>query len=212
MAAAVATSFSRKIHPSKTAFLVCDIQERFRNAIYGFEAMVLASTKMVKAASILEIPVFATEQNPKALGKTVEELGLQNLPKELHPLGEALPKTLFSMMIPEITEAITKRGIASVVIFGIESHVCVLQTALDCLDLGLDVHIVADGVSSCNKQEIPIALERIRQAGGKITTTESVLFQLMVDSSHPQFRTISKLVKEEKENTVTSLSTLTSHL
>lgn len=58
-----------------------------------------------------------------ALGKTVEELGLQNLPKELHPLGEALPKTLFSMMIPEITEAITKRGIASVVIFGIEvSH------------------------------------------------------------------------------------------
>lgn len=80
------------------------------------------------------------------------------------------------------------------------------------LDLGLDVHIVADGVSSCNKQEIPIALERIRQAGGKITTTESVLFQIMVDSTHPQFRTISKLVKEEKENTVNSLSTLTSHL
>jgi hypothetical protein len=80
------------------------------------------------------------------------------------------------------------------------------------LDLGLDVHIVADAVSSCNKEEIPIALDRIRQAGGKVTTTESVLFQIMADSTHPQFRTISKLVKEEKENTVTSLSTLTSHL
>lgn len=80
------------------------------------------------------------------------------------------------------------------------------------LDLGLDVHIVADGVSSCNKEEIPIALERIRQAGGKITTTESILFQIMVDSNHPQFRTISKLVKEEKDNTIKSLTTLTSHL
>lgn len=74
------------------------------------------------------------------------------------------------------------------------------------------MHIVADGVSSCNKEEIPIALERIRQAGGKITTTESVLFQLMNDSTHPAFRTISKLVKEEKDNTSKSLSTLTSHL
>ena len=80
------------------------------------------------------------------------------------------------------------------------------------LDRDIDVHIVADAVSSCNKQEIPIALERIRQAGGRITTTESVLFQLMVDSTHPQFRNISKLVKEEKESTTKSLEKMTSHL
>merc|ERR1712093_196373 len=206
MAAALRTSV--KINPTATAFLCCDIQDKFRQAIYGFSEMVLASTKLVKGAQILEIPIFTTEQNPKALGSTIEELGLKDLPKELDPLGGPKPKTLFSMMIPEVVEGLTKKGIASVVIFGIESHVCVLQTALDCLDRGLDVHVVADAVSSCNAQEVPIALDRIRHAGGKVTTTESILFQLMVDSTHPQFRTVSKLVKEEKENTVKTLAKL----
>jgi len=170
--------------------------------------MVLASKKLVKGAQILQIPVFVTEQNPKALGSTVEELGLKDLPKKLDPLDGPKLKTLFSMMIPEVAEGLTKKGIGSVVIFGIESHVCVLQTALDCIERDLDVHVVADAVSSCNAQEVPIALDRIRHAGGKVTTSESILFQLMIDSSHPQFRTVSKLVKEEKENTVKTLTKL----
>ncbi|KAJ3483722.1 hypothetical protein NLI96_g6126 [Meripilus lineatus] len=165
-----------KLVPERTIFFVCDIQSRFRPAIYGFEEVVLTASRMLKVAKVLEIPVLATEQNPKALGPTVPELDLASLGPLF--LG-APPKTLFSMVIPEVKKHLQERNIKSVVIFGIESHVCVLQSTLDLLEEGYDVHVIADGVSSCNKEEIPIALERLRQAGAQITTSESASFQLM---------------------------------
>jgi Isochorismatase family len=109
--------------------------------------------------------------------------------------------------------------------WGMQSHVCVLQSTLDLLQEGYDVHVLADGVSSCNKEEVPWALERMRQAGAQITTSESMLFQLqgmpptplvmslelkhcVVDASSPKFRAFSNMIKEEKEATAHTLQTL----
>lgn len=131
-----------------------------------------------------------------ALGKTDDRLNLASL-GPLH-LG-TVEKTLFSMATPEFLSVLNKRPLKSLVLMGIEvrhsltilfsgligcpekyhqSHVCVLQSTLDLLEHGYDVHVLADGVSSCNKEEVPWALKRMRQAGAQITTSESMLFQL----------------------------------
>jgi len=149
--------------------------------------------------------VIVTEQNPRALGKTDDRLNLASL-GPLH-LG-TVEKTLFSMAAPEFLSVLNKRPLKSLVLMGIESHVCVLQSTLDLLERGYDVHVLADGVSSCNKEEVPWALERMRQAGAQITTSESMLFQLQVDASGPNFKPFSNVIKEEKEATTQTLQTL----
>ncbi|CAG7848354.1 Isochorismatase domain-containing protein 1 [Serendipita indica DSM 11827] len=190
---------------SRPAFFVCDIQDRFRNAIHQFPAVVATSRRMLAYANMFNIPVFVTEQNPKALGSTVSEMELEKL-GALH-VG-TWPKTKFSMYIPEVQAKLHEHGIQSVVIFGIESHVCVLQTVLELLSSGYSVHVVADAVSSCNKEEIPIALASLRQAGAVITTSESLAFQLMQDAGSPNFKEFSSLVKAEKQAIANSLRDL----
>ncbi|KAH9967725.1 Isochorismatase hydrolase [Lactifluus volemus] len=194
-----------KLIPAHTAFLFCDLQTRFRSAIFGFESLITTGNKLIKAANILEVPLIVTEQNPRALGKTDDRLKLASL----GPLHLAtIEKTLFSMATPEFLDLIRKHKFKSLVLMGIESHVCVLQSTLDLLEEGYDVHVLADGVSSCNKEEVPWALERMRQAGAQITTSESMLFQLQVDASNPKFKAFSNMIKEEKEGTANTLQTL----
>jgi len=194
-----------KLLPHGTIFFVCDIQTRFRPAIHGFDDVVATANKMLKLATIFEVPVMTTVQNSKALGPTVPELDMESL-GSLH-LG-TIDKTLFSMLTPEVKTILDSRNIKSVVLFGIESHVCVLQSTLDLLSAGYDVHVLADGVSSCNKEEVPIALAKMRQAGAQITTSESAAFQLQCDSSLPSFKAFSAVIKEEKDITRRTLESL----
>ncbi|KFH66175.1 hypothetical protein MVEG_08276 [Podila verticillata NRRL 6337] len=181
-----------RVHQKSTAFFLCDIQEKFRPHIFQFPSVVATAQKMIAAHKVLDIPLIVTEQNPKALGATATELDL-SAAKVNHS------KTKFSMFVPEVEKEL--KGIKSVVLFGIESHVCVLQTALDLLENNYDVHVLADGVSSMNHFEIEHALNRVRDAGGYVTTSESIIFQLMGDSKHEHFKKISNLVKETKEAT-----------
>lgn len=162
MAAATASRIVR-IQPNNTALFCCDLQERFAAAIYGWDAVIKTAHKMLKAAQILGLPVYATEQAPKALGKTVEPLQsvIASLPAPT--TTNTIAKTRFSMVLPDQSpsteEWLRDSKTKSVVIFGIESHVCVLQTTLDLLEKGFDVHVLADGVSSCNDGERGFALE-----------------------------------------------------
>ncbi|BGP44339.1 hypothetical protein JCM10450v2_000150 [Rhodotorula kratochvilovae] len=213
-----------KIVPNKTAFFCCDIQERFRLVIHAYPSVILTAEKMLKAAKLLNVPVIATEQNPKfsppapnpdapptalvALGATVP-LPLLDLPSPaLRPEWVPLAKTKFSMMVPQVEKQLEEWGTKSVVIFGIESHVCVLQTALDLLERDIDVHVLADGVSSCNGDEVGIALKRMRDAGAVVTTSESILFQILDDAAHPAFKSLTGLIKESKESTQSALQHL----
>ncbi|KAJ6263199.1 hypothetical protein Dda_1760 [Drechslerella dactyloides] len=188
----------RIAHP---ALFICDLQERFQKAIFQFPAVVATTQKLLSAASVLSVPVFATTQNKRALGDTVPEL-LKNLPADT----VIADKTLFSMCVPEVLEKLDEK--ATVTIVGIESHICVLQTTLDLLERGHKVYVVRDGVSSCNPQEIPTALARMQQAGAIVTTSESWLFELMRDSSRPEFKAIAGLVKENKQLTKECLEAL----
>ena len=184
-----------KLVQESTAFFLCDIQEKFRTSIKYFSEIVVVAQRLLAAAKILDVPVVATEQYPKGLGKTVQELA--EILKE-NKNAQIYEKTCFSMSSDGILSDLKAKNpsIKSVVLFGLEAHVCVQQTALDLLEKGFDVHLIADSSSSRSMTDRMLAFDRIRQAGGFITTSESVLFMLMKDAKHPNFKEIQKLIME----------------
>ncbi|KAH7343857.1 Isochorismatase-like protein [Rhizoctonia solani] len=194
-----------KVDPRKTAFFICDLQERIRGVIWKFDDIVYTANKMLKMATILNVPVLTTEQHPRVFGPTVPELKYDHL--ESLNLG-VFAKTKFSMITQEVEEVIRRSDITGVVMMGIESQICITQTTIDLLRMGIDVHVLADGVSSCNREEIPWALARMRQAGAQVTTSESLLYQLIGDASGPSFRTFGAAMKEERERSKQVLGSL----
>ncbi|KAK4178461.1 Isochorismatase-like protein [Triangularia setosa] len=180
------------------AVFVCDIQEKFRPAIHEFDKVIATTSKLLRASSILSLPVFVTTQNRARLGDTVSEL-------KPHLAAAAvkadIDKTRFSMFIPPLLSDSVFSSPAEVAIVGIESHICVTQTALDLLQAGHKVYILADGVSSTNKEEVPIALARLRQAGAVVTSSESWIYELMGDAAVPEFKGIVNLVKDTGKET-----------
>ncbi|KAL2164503.1 hypothetical protein VTH06DRAFT_3719 [Thermothelomyces fergusii] len=203
----------------RPAIFICDIQEKFRPAIYEFDKVILTARKVLRAATALQIPVFVTTQNRARLGDTVAEL---------RPLLEAagglvradVDKTRFSMWVdavsshahfaPSSSSSSSGRGGGGceVAIVGIESHICVTQTALDLLAAGHAVYVLADGVSSSNREEVGIALDRLRQAGAVVTTSESWIYECMGDAKIPEFKQIVGLVKDTAADTRAALKGL----
>ncbi|XP_014681784.1 PREDICTED: isochorismatase domain-containing protein 1-like [Priapulus caudatus] len=177
---------------NQTVFFMCDIQERFRPHIKYFEDIVEVSKRMVQAAKILDIPLIITEQYPKGLGNTVSELDVTGA------VG-VWPKVTFSMLIPEVKKALpTLCGgkPKSVILFGLETHVCVQQTAFDLIAVGYDVHVLADGSSSRSQMDRNFAFERLRQCGCYVSTSETVLLQLVGGKDHAMFKDIQAVIRE----------------
>ncbi|CAK5262477.1 unnamed protein product [Mycena citricolor] len=193
---------------SSTLFFVCDIQERFRTVIHGFDEVVASTNKMLKIAKLLECEVIVTTQKSRALGQTDPAIDLASLGSLV--IGP-IDKTLFSMITPEVVEHLTARPhIKTAVVMGNEAHICILQTALSLVARGYRVVVLADAVSSANAAEIPIALAQMRAAGIVVSTTESLGFQLVQDASAPVFRSFSAIIKESKDATKQALSVLIS--
>uniref|UniRef100_A0A8B9ZTJ2 Isochorismatase domain-containing protein 1 n=2 Tax=Anas TaxID=8835 RepID=A0A8B9ZTJ2_9AVES len=175
--------------PSSTVFFCCDMQERFRPAIKYFGDIISVGQRLLQGARLLGIPVIVTEQYPKGLGSTVQEIDLTGAKL-------VLPKTKFSMVLPEVEAALADiPGVRSVVLFGVETHVCIQQTALELIGRGLEVHIVADATSSRSMMDRMFALERLARTGIIVTTSEAILLQLVADKEHPKFKEIQNLIK-----------------
>ncbi|TFK29332.1 Isochorismatase hydrolase [Coprinopsis marcescibilis] len=192
---------TQKLDPATSLFFLCDIQTRFRAAIHGYDHVVATANKLIKIAKVLNIEVLATTQNARALGTVEPAIDTASLGPLL--IG-TYDKTLFSMWTAQVKAALaTRPHVTSIVLFGIETQVCIMQTALDLLseERKYTIHIVADGVSSCNAFEIPIALNHLRAEGAVIGTSESIGFQLMKDAGYPAFKAFSKVIKEEKDAT-----------
>jgi nicotinamidase-related amidase len=191
------------------ALFICDLQEKFRPAIYEFPKVISTAQKLLRASQLLNIPVIATTQNRARLGETCPELRLDE-PDGVKTVCH-LDKTLFSMVTPEVERALDSLnapGPLSCIIVGIESHICITQTTLDLLRKKHKVYVIADGVSSCNKEEIPIALARLRHEGAIVTTSESFLYELVGEAGTPEFRALIKIVKDTSQNTKESLQAL----
>ncbi|ODV92341.1 hypothetical protein CANCADRAFT_30519 [Tortispora caseinolytica NRRL Y-17796] len=185
-----------------TRLFVCDIQQALRQSIYSCETVITQTCKLLDAAEIFGWSVIATTQKKRALGETVPEI----LEKPAFKRAEInSDKTLFSMMIPEVKEIVQPDD--TVIIAGVESHVCVLQTVLDLCRSNIKVYVCADAVSSGNRGEIPIALRRMASAGAIVSTSDSVMFELLKDASHPNFKQMSQLIKTNLSSTGEALLT-----
>jgi nicotinamidase-related amidase len=179
-----------RILKDKTALLVIDIQERLFPFISENEKLVRNVPILIEGIKVLDIPVFVTEQYVRGLGETIPSIAkaIEGIPR--------VEKMAFSCCDePTFMEKLALSGKDHVIITGIESHVCVLQTTLDLLANGFRPVIVEDCVSSRKLNDKAIAIERMRKEGAIITTYESLLFELLRYSGTDQFRAISKLVK-----------------
>lgn len=180
---------------SQSILMICDIQDKFRPVIYRFPAIVYSTSRVLRGCNDLGIPAIATEQYPKALGSTIDELR-----SHLKPTDLVVPKTLFSMLAPDVENALQQhKERTQVLLCGLETHVCVLQTTLDLLERGYEVHLITDALSSQRAADRSVALQRMSQAGAFLSTSEMALFQLARDAKHPKFKGISALAKEARE-------------
>jgi len=176
---------------SKVVMFLCDMQTAFDSKVSCFPEVAKAAIRMTTAASILDLPLIVTEQYPKGLGHTLNEIDITK--------GKVFEKTKFSGITDEVKEylkSLHDGKVSDVILFGLEAHICVQQTCMDLLKDGIKVHIVADATSSRMHADRMFAFETIRQAGGFVTTSESVLFSLLGHSRHPNFREIQKLIIE----------------
>lgn len=173
----------------------------------GNSPRVQTTDKLVRAAKILSIPTYISTQSRAKLGPTVSEL-TANL--QGPHIRADFDKTLFSMVTPDIAKQLPVKAQdpLDVILVGIETHICITQTTLDLLERGHRVYVIVDGVSSINAEERGIALARLRDAGATVTTSESVLFEILGDAGHEAFKEISGLVKETKSETKGALEAL----
>jgi nicotinamidase-related amidase len=170
------------------ALLVVDVQDKLMAAIRYRDLVVANTVRLIKAAEALGVPFWATEQYPEGLGPTVAEIAT------LIPSRPA--KTVFHCCsVPQLLEQLYGRQIRHVTLAGIETHVCIAQTALELLTLGFGVQVPADAVASRSKMDWEFALRRLEQAGAVVTTTEAILFEWTECSDRPEFKTISNLIK-----------------
>lgn len=174
----------------KTALLIIDIQEKIIRVMLSSEIIIQNTLKLIEGFKILGSPIFVTEQYPKGLGET--ENRIKESLKEIVPMQ----KLSFSCSgAGELFETLKYRNIKQVAVAGIESHVCVQQTALDLLANGFQVSLAADACSSRKETDYNMALERMRTAGVIITSTEAILFELLNVCGTEEFKKISEIVK-----------------
>lgn len=172
-----------------TGLLVIDVQEKLMVKIPNADALVRNISFLIDGARLLSLPVQATEQYPKGLGPTVPPLAAK--------LPDRPAKLTFSCCgIPAVVEGLRTAARPKVVLVGIETHVCVQQTALDLLAQDFRVYIPIDAVSSRYSTDHEVALRRLEKAGCVLTTSESCVFEWCGGAEHPQFKAVSQLVQE----------------
>ncbi len=178
------------LRPETTGLLVIDLQQPLTEVMWNRSELLANAPRLIAGARLLGVPAIVTEQNPARLGPTI--------PPVAEALGEyaALPKMSFSCCGEEpVRLAIEAASREAWLVCGVEAHICVSQTALDLLARGHRVHVVADATGSRTQANWAAGLERARQAGAVITTTEMALFELLGTAEHAQFRAVQRLVR-----------------
>lgn len=181
-----------KANAGKGMLIVVDIQDRLLSAMpeKQQEQLLKSMTTLLKAADTLSLPVVVTEQYPKGLGHTQSDV--EALLPASTPVYE---KTVFSAwQVEAVVQTLKKSQCQQVYLSGMETHICILQSALDLLKQGYEVFVIEEAVCSRHKEKHQNAIQRLREAGAIITNVESLLFECLGDASHPDFKTLSKLI------------------
>ncbi len=179
-----------RIRVEDALFCLVDVQERLFPHIGNKEILEKNLLTLVKGLKVLNVPFIVNEQYKKGIGETIPSL------KELVETYSSYEKTTFSCcQNDETMKAIKNSNKKVVIVAGIETHVCVLQTCIDLLENGFKVVLVTDCCSSRKENDTKFAIKRLIQAGAIPTTYESILFELTLDAKNPCFKEISSLVK-----------------
>lgn len=179
---------SHRLFADRSAVLVIDLQEKLTPAIPSGDHAVEFTVALLQAADLMDVPSAATVQYPKGLGGLV------------HPLEERFPDSEEKL---DFSSAVCRReldqwiddGRDQILVCGIETHICVLQTVMDLIEEGLRPFVVAEAVAARGGWEHELAIEQMRSLGATITSVESVLYQWLGTADHPQFKAISRIVK-----------------
>lgn len=179
------------LQPSHTILLIVDVQEKLFPLVDRGSSMLRALSTVVQSFQLLDLPILLSEQYPQGLGPTIEPLRTL-LGEAYHPWV----KSTFSCVDnPPFFECMLSLPYTQWVVAGIETHICVLQTVKGLLNAGKRVAVLNDAVSSRFSHDNETAIAEMREGGVRISCAETILFELLQDSGHPQFKAISQLIK-----------------
>ena len=182
---------NRILDGTKSVFVIVDVQEAFRSVIGDFALIASNIARASRGFQILDVPMIVTEQYPAGLGRTAEEI-LLTLPGGFEPIE----KTAFSAFgSPDFRVKLEDLKVEQVILCGVETHVCINQTAHELLDQGLGVHLLTDCVGSRFEPDKRAGLKKMRSSGVITSSIEMALFELMRDAKHPKFKEIQNLIK-----------------
>lgn len=173
-----------------TVLLIIDIQGNLAHSMYGKELLFENVQRLIKGIQVLEIPILWIEQNPQGLGPTIPEIA--DILSDIQPIGKISFSSCRNDRFMQALKALERK---QVLIAGIETHICVYQTAADLVNLGYEVQVVADAVSSRNLENKEIGLQKMRDSGVSLTSVETALFELLEVAEGEQFKKILKIVK-----------------
>ena len=174
----------------KCCLIVVDVQGKLAQLMHGKEALFKNIQILIEAANILNIPIIWCQQCPDSLGPTIPQIA------ELLSDNEPINKAVFSCCgADQFNSRLNELGRNHVLLCGIETHVCIYQTAVDLLRKGFCIDVIADAVSSRTLENKQIGIDRMTAEGTKINCTEMALFELLKTAEHPHFKQIAKLIK-----------------
>ena len=179
---------SEKLSPKVNALLIIDVQEKIIRTIFKKDSITKNIKKLIDAYQILEENIFLSEQNPFKLGATIPEL----LPKNGFKKIEKMEFSIANKQ--EFLIELKNKKITNLIVCGIETHICIQQTALDCLQKGFEVILISDAMGSRNRVDHEIALKRMNQSGAILTTTESMIFELCKTADRKEFKEIRNII------------------
>ena len=174
----------------ESILVLVDFQGKLAQIVHRADLVLPNVLRMVNGCRALEVPILPTLQVPEKLGPILPEL--DNVLDGVAPVAK---HSFSALREPEFMVRLDKASRKQVILMGIEAHVCVLQTGMDLLDAGYEVHVLSDGVFSRTAENRRLALDRLHDAGAINSSVEISLFEMIRTSRHPHFRTISKLIK-----------------
>lgn len=177
------------IDRQSTVMMIIDIQKKLIPVIYNKDEIIKNTNILIKTCKELNIPYFVTEQYPKGLGKTIEDLNIDINSVDIYE------KLSFSAYTKEVEEKLNLLNKKKIIVVGMETHICVYQTVRDLIKNGYDVHLVSDAVGSRFKANDDNGKKLIHDLGGVVTNTETILFDLLQVAKTEEFKKISNLIK-----------------